>query len=108
MVPADASVGILDGPPDGCAGLVVEDVGQRRGQDGNAPWGVWREPAGGGAESADMVVDSGGAGAVQDEQQPREERVAAPTFLSRRLRSHRPTRTGRWRGYVSVGGGCRR
>jgi hypothetical protein len=51
---------------------------------------------GGRAQRLDAGFDADGAGGVQDEQQPREERVAAPPFLARRFLPGRPVPCAGW------------
>lgn len=83
--PAGPLVGVGDGVPDGCGGGVLEQVGQWGGEDGNLAQEVGqRDVAGCCPKGVDAGLDAGGAGAVKDEQQPREERVVlAPAFLRR-------------------------
>ncbi|MCX4426526.1 hypothetical protein OG991_44730 [Streptomyces mirabilis] len=69
-------VGVVDGAPYGCGGAVLEQVGQRCREDGDVVQEAGRcQQSGSRAQGADPVVDTGGSGAVQDEQDAGEERV---------------------------------
>lgn len=86
MVPADSAGGVLDGAPYGCGGAVPEEVGQRGREDGNLVEEAEQcQIPCGRAKGVDPVFDAGGAGAVEDEQQPWEERVMPPQLLHRRF-----------------------
>ncbi|MGW7672159.1 hypothetical protein ACWGJX_34445 [Streptomyces sp. NPDC054775] len=61
---------------------MLEQVGQRRREDGDVVQEAGRrQQSGPGAQGADPVLDTSRSGAVQDEQDAREERVAPPPLL---------------------------
>ncbi len=81
----DSSVGVLDRPPDGRGRPVLEQVGQRPCQDGNVTQeGSQRQVSGSRTQGTDPDLHTGRASAIQDEQQPGEERVVPPPLLRRR------------------------
>ncbi|GAB3002254.1 hypothetical protein GCM10023080_079920 [Streptomyces pseudoechinosporeus] len=80
---------------------MVEQVGQRCREDGHLVQEAGRrQQPGPRTQGTDPVLDTGGSGAVQDEQHAGEERVAPPPLLQRRRLEGRPA--PRDRGHVAV------
>ncbi|GDY80690.1 hypothetical protein SAV31267_101750 [Streptomyces avermitilis] len=70
---------------------MLEQVGQWRHEDRDVVQEAGRhQQPGPRAQGVDPVLDTGGSGAVQDEQDAREERIAPPPLLQRRLLEGRP------------------
>src|SRR5690348_10890896 len=77
--PGDSLIGVVDGAPHGCGWAVVEQVGQRRREDGDVVREAGRrQQPGPRAQGTDPVLDTDRSGAVQDEQDAGEERIAPP------------------------------
>ncbi|MFC8826919.1 hypothetical protein ACFT9I_16445 [Streptomyces sp. NPDC057137] len=85
---------------------MFQKIGERggEGRDGVQEDGH-RGVAGVGMQGADAVLDAGGAGAVQDEQQPGEERIPLPPRFFRGLGGGVPAASGSGAGYVAVEAG---